>query len=214
MSMWSAIGAVAGGVIGSVVPGLGTAMGATVGGALGGTVDTFSSNSSQVSSAQAANEMNINEAQKNRDWQEYMYKNRHQMEVEDLKAAGLNPMLSVNSASGVPSGSTASVTNPRIGETERKISMISALAQAAHNISSAKKLEADAKLQNAKLPKANVFSNIWKKVMPAYSKVSSSAKSASSNVGKWLNTSRMRSSGWTSVGARFVQGLLSRNSSY
>lgn len=49
------------------------------------------------------------EAKKNREWQEAFYQHRHQWEVADLKAAGLNPILSaMNSASAVPSGAMAS----------------------------------------------------------------------------------------------------------
>lgn len=40
------------------------------------------------------NNFNAKEAQKNRDWQEYMAKHAHQFEVADLIAAGLNPVLS------------------------------------------------------------------------------------------------------------------------
>lgn len=42
----------------------------------------------------AVNAFNAKEAQKNRDWQEYMAKHAHQFEVADLIAAGLNPVLS------------------------------------------------------------------------------------------------------------------------
>ncbi len=69
------------------------------------------------------------EAARQREWQENFYKNRHQWEVADLRAAGLNPMLSANSAGSVPSGAAAAQGNVAAGAADAFASVSNAKTQ-------------------------------------------------------------------------------------
>lgn len=77
-------------------------------GAIGGAV---LSSAADLLGGSQQNKWNREAAQKQMDFQERMSSTAHQREVEDLKAAGLNPILSANSGASSPSGASYSAQN-------------------------------------------------------------------------------------------------------
>lgn len=65
----------------------------------------------------ATSAFNISQQRSNNRFQRNMANTSHQREVEDLKKAGLNPILSANHGAATPPTQAPHADNPRIGET-------------------------------------------------------------------------------------------------
>ena len=116
------------------------AVGSIAGGAIGAQ-NQAEANKANIQLQQMANEASAIEAQKNRDWQMMMSNTAHQREVADLKAAGLNPWLSVSgSGAATGSGATASQSAANIQSLgDYNLSSLASLAQSLAFISALKK---------------------------------------------------------------------------
>ncbi|QCQ84843.1 DNA pilot protein [Blackfly microvirus SF02] len=77
---------------------------------LGAGADIWSANK-MASGQEEANATNVATAREQMAFQERMSSTSHQREVSDLRAAGLNPVLSANSGASTPTGASNQVSN-------------------------------------------------------------------------------------------------------
>ena len=90
-----------------------TAIGSFLGGPVGGAIGSALSFFSAKRAAEKQNRMQMQMAREQMAFQERMSSTAHQREVQDLRAAGLNPVLSANKGASSPGGAMAPIVNER-----------------------------------------------------------------------------------------------------
>jgi len=81
--------------------------GATIGAAILASNSASNANRANANLNEVNRQFNRSEAAKARFWQHHMRRTQHFDQVADLRAAGLNPILSANSGAGTPGGAQA-----------------------------------------------------------------------------------------------------------
>lgn len=133
----------------------------------------------------ATNRANARMADKQMQWQAMMSNTAHQREVNDLRAAGLNPILSANAGASTPAGAMATMENPMEGlaATANEIALARQTIQKGQAEidlikSQTQNTKMDTTVKSKDLPKADLMNNFYRALKPMVNKVTEGVGSA------------------------------------
>lgn len=102
---------------------------------IGGIMGLFGNKNNSAKAAAQQYQYNLALQQQQQQWNEYMYKNRYQMQREDMEKAGINPLFGMGQAPSVTSGLNSTSLPDYVGEQNNKFQQALSLLDFTSNLS-------------------------------------------------------------------------------
>ena len=127
-----------------------------------GLVSGFTGAALSYYGAKKANEMNLKIAREQMAFQERMSNTSYQRAMQDMRSAGLNPILAFNQGgASTPQGSQSEVRNKLSGAVSSAIQMVQAVAMVEQAKAQTKNIDLQSKTLAAELPEKQVAARLY-----------------------------------------------------